>query len=380
MNSKIVLLNTSHHFFDDRVFYHQAKSLFEDNYDVTIVSTVEAMEMMKDNIYICSLSLNSFTRKEKQQKIVEQLDTLKPDIIICDTPIAVLSSHIYRKRNKSKIIYDITEWYPSTNILKNTKGLKKWIRFILLALFNLYAGLLSDAFIFGEKHKGKLFRLFYCWKPYVLLPYFPDLNYIDPKPIHDVRQTIRLFCGGNIYPTGGLPQVIQSVSNAAKRKPATNFQLHILCNLSSEKDIFYFKKLTDNLPKNVEIVQKQLLPFSDFCQYITDMDLFFDLRKINFESNYSLPIKLFYYMACGRPVIYSKLKSITTFFSDISFGYLEDPSNTEAIENCIVNHIDNPEMYTKHCQNALALSKEKYNWAKIEPDFVDFIRQISTRS
>jgi len=377
MKQTIVLLNTAHSSLDDRVFYHQAKSLSEKGFHVTIVSTAETMETVKETIHICSCNLNSLSRKEKQQKIVEQLNRLTPNIIICDTPAAVLSSHKYRKKHKAKIIYDITEWYPSANNLKNTKGLKKWIRCLTLILFNLYAGLLANGFIFGERYKSKPFRFFYFWKSYIFLPYFPDLEYIQPTPVRKINDTIRLFYGGNIRPARGLPQLILSVRAAAERKPETAFELHLICNLSTEKDIAYFENLTCNFPPNLTIRQKQLLPFVDFCRYMVDMDLFFDLRTISFESNRSLPIKLFYYLACGRPVVYSKLKSITTFFADIPFGYVVNPSNNEKITDYIVNYIDNPDIYAVHCQKALELSNQKYNWKKIEKDFTDFVQQCA---
>jgi len=369
----IVLLNTAHNSFDDRVFYHQAKTLSEADYQVTIVSTVETMQTIHDGINICARNFNIFSRKEKQQKITALLHTLSPDVVICDTPAAVWAAHRYRKKHKIKIIYDVTEWYPSRIHLKNDKGLQKWIRCIMLMLFNLYAGALPTGFIFGEYYKSKVFRFLYFWKPFQHLPYFPDLNYIKPAPIQNIQQTIRLFYGGSLSPKRGIPQVIQSTVKAAQRKPETIFQLHLICNLSTEKDARYFDALTNSLPPNVEIIHQQLLSFSDFCQYVTQMDLFFDLRSISWEHNHSLPIKLFYYLACERPIIYAKLKSITTFFSNISFGYVVNPSDTDAIADKIVHYINHPEIYKEHCQNALRLSKEKYNWGKIKNDFIQFI-------
>ncbi|MCL2435419.1 MAG: glycosyltransferase [Lentimicrobiaceae bacterium] len=370
---KIVLLNTAHNSFDDRVFYHQAKTLSEAGHQVTIVSTVETMQTIHEDINICAHHFNVFSRKEKQQKITALLHTLAPDMVICDTPAAVWAAHKYHKKHKTKIVYDVTEWYPSRIHLQNNKGLQKWLRCIMLLLFNLYAGALATGFIFGEYYKSKVFRLLYFWKPFLYLPYFPDLKYIEPLPVQNIQQTIRLFYGGSLSPKRGIPQVIQSVVKAAQRKPETIFQLHLICNISTEKDKHYFDVLTSNMPPNVEIIQKQWLPFSDFCKYASQMDLCFDLRAISWEHNRSLPIKLFYYLACGRPIIYAKLKSITTFFSDISFGYLVNPSDTDAIADKIVNYINHPEIYREHCQNALHLSKEKYNWAKIKDNLIQFI-------
>ena len=376
MNKHIVLLNTAHFSFDDRVFYHQAESLSQNGYRVTIVSTMETRIEAKENIHISSCNLNSFSQNGKQQKIIEHLGRLSPDIVICDTPIAVLSAYKYGKKHKIKIVYDITEWYPSYNNLKNCKGLKKGFRRIILILFYLYAGFISDGFIFGEQYKSKPFRLLYFWKPFVFLSYFPDLKYIKPLPIGNITQTIRLFYGGSFSPRRGIRQLVQSTIKAAQNKPEITFQLHLIGNVSTTNEQHYFDELANTIPANVEIHLKPLLFFADFCQYISRMDLYFDLRTMSWEQNHSLPIKLFYYLACGRPVIYSKLKSITNFFSDISFGFLVNPSDCDAVTHIILHYIENQTVYTEHCQNALKLSRKKYNWDTIKDDFLRFIQQF----
>jgi glycosyltransferase involved in cell wall biosynthesis len=376
-NKHIVLLNTAHTSFDDRVFYHQAKSLYENGYRVSIISTMETMKDKKDGIRIFSRDFNVLSKKEKQQKITELLYAFIPDIVICDTPTAVLSAHKYSKEYEIKIIYDVTKYYPYKSNLKNNRGLKKWVHCITAVLSNLYAGYLSNGFIFGEHYKSKIFRFLYWKKSFMYLPYFPDLKYITTIPARNIENSIRLFYGGSLHPKRGIQQVVQSTIKAAKRKPKTTFQLHLVCDISSEDNKLYLNKLTSKVPSNVEIHHKHLQPFSTFCQYITRMDIYFDLRTISREHSRSLPIKLFYYLACGRPVIYSKLKSITRFFPDISFGHLVKPSKTNAIADIIVNYINNRDIYAKHCQNALNLSKEKYNWSKIKNDFIRFIEEIS---
>jgi glycosyltransferase involved in cell wall biosynthesis len=377
METHIVLLNTAHASFDDRVFYHQAKSLSEKAYRVSIVSTTETIETVRNAVNICSHNLNALPKqRERHKKMVEVLTQLNPDIIICDTPMAVLAADKYSKTHKTKIIYDITEWYPSANNLRHFKGLKKWLRCVLLLFLNLYAGGLTDGFIFGEHFKSRPFRFFYFWKPFLFLSYFPDLDYIHSLPIQNIKQCIRLFYGGSLHPKRGLPNVITSITTAADEKKDVVFDCCFVCHVSAEKDKLYFEKLTKDLPPNVKIHLNSLLSFPDFCQYILNMDLFFDLRTMSFESNHSLPIKLFYYLACGRPIIYSRLKSITAFFPDISFGYLVNPSDTTAIADKIVHYINNQDVYVEHCRNALKLSKEKYCWKKIENSFIQFVQQF----
>jgi glycosyltransferase involved in cell wall biosynthesis len=444
------------------VFYHQAESLRKDGFRVSVFSTMETKNEVKDNINIQSINLSGLSYREKKQRIIEHLCVLTPDLIICDTPVSVLSARGYGKKNNVKIVYDITEWYPSYYHVSRFHGLKKcFYCFIFIVLF-LFAGAVSDGFIFGEYYKSKPFRLLYFWKRFVYLSYFPDLKYIETLPSEGIKERIRLFYGGNFSPRRGLDALVQSVVMAARIKTDTVFELHLIGNISNKNEEQYFDELAQrkllknhpqrhcegdspkqsinsgllryarndekvqflelikDIPSNVEIYQKPLLNFTDFCRYISRMDLCFDLRKKSWEQNHSLPIKLFYYIACGRHVIYSKLKSIISFFadrellkiypprhcegdspkqsidnqfsgllhfvrndgnvrflevSDISFGYLVEPSACVEIADIIVNYIENPQIYIKHCENALNLSKEKYNWDIIKDDFIKFIKE-----
>ncbi|MEF9480459.1 hypothetical protein OWR28_24725 [Chryseobacterium sp. 1B4] len=108
---------------------------------------------------------------------------------------------------------------------------------------------------------------------------------------------------------------------------------------------------------------------------MADADLCFDLREINFENNHSLPIKLFYFMGAGKPVIYSDLKGIRKHMGELSFGSLADPHNADGISDIIIDYIRNPELYHAHALNAVKEFKEKYNWEMIKDSFVDFVKK-----
>src|SRR5690606_12571193 len=112
-----------------------------------------------------------------------------------------------------------------------------------------------------------------------------------------------------------------------------------------------------------------------FTETFADAELCFDLRELNFENNHSLPIKLFYYIGAGKPVIYSDLKGIREHMDVSGFGELVDPRNAEIISDLIVNYIRNPEYYFAHAIQARKEFEEKYNWKIIQDSFVDFVKK-----
>ncbi|MEI8085007.1 MAG: glycosyltransferase [Paludibacter sp.] len=373
MSKKIILLNTGHYSLDDRVFYHLAKSLSNFGYEILIISTKEDLVCCIDNIQIKSYSDSKLSHKEKVVKIVESLNEFMPDIVICDSPISIIASSIFKRKCKTKIIYDLTEWYPSKKNFRFEQGFKKIRKFIVLVLFNLFAGIKTDGFIFGEHYKSLPFRFLFFWKPFEFLPYYPDLTYIENYPIKQIDTQLNLFYSGIINVDKGIDALINAIDIASKLRPNLQFNLQIIGYFPSPSDQVHFTDICSNLAANVIVDVQNKLDFLDFCKVIGKSDLFFDLRIIDLENTFCMPIKLFYYLACGRPVIYSKLRSIKKEIKNFNYGYLCYPNDSQQIAMHIIDYIENPEIYIRHANNALDISKSKYNWKVIENDFLVFI-------
>jgi glycosyltransferase involved in cell wall biosynthesis len=99
-----------------------------------------------------------------------------------------------------------------------------------------------------------------------------------------------------------------------------------------------------------------------------------ELRNNDFENDHSLPIKLFYYLALGRPVIYTNLKAIQREVAIKEFGYLVDPTDINQIVTIIEQYCVDKNLYRSHCLKAREYSLEKYNWKNIEPAFLSFVQ------
>ncbi|MDR2854203.1 MAG: glycosyltransferase, partial [Prevotellaceae bacterium] len=108
-------------------------------------------------------------------------------------------------------------------------------------------------------------------------------------------------------------------------------------------------------------------------------DIFFDLRQIDAENTRCLPIKLFYYMAAGRPVVYSDLKAIRKEVPEWEqIGTLVNPNHTDKTAATIAQWINNKETYQQQCAAALRCAQTKYNWENIAPKFVKLVAGASS--
>ncbi|MCM1035623.1 MAG: glycosyltransferase [Paludibacter sp.] len=357
----IVLVQTAHRVDDDRVFFHQYKTLCNAGAQVSIICSKTGEYKRPDHC----ITFDS-TRLSAQQKIKHIHDTLRllhPDIVICDTPIAVIAAN----KIGCKTLYDITEWYPSKKNLLHTHGIKRATQWLKMCLLNYVAGYKTNGFIFGETLKARPFRIFFPTKPYTYIPYYPATEYIKATTPSTNLQTCRLFYAGPATHDKGFDCLLNSIEHCASIHTATHFILNII---TTTPDYTPLNTLPDNLTINISQAQ----PFETFCQTITQQDIFLDLRNNDWENTRCLPIKIFYYMACGRPVIYSRLKAIPLGIPEIdTFGTLVSPQDTDTICHSVEQYINNPDLYQQHAQNALRLHLTKYNWEQLQDSFTQFI-------
>ena len=371
----ILFFVSAHHSKDDRFFYHQAKALVNEQYNVSIFSFLENKNEVLENINICSREINSLSICKQLKYCQAVLKQKKPFLIICDNPKTVILATRYKMKNKCKVVYDITEWYPSKKNfpVASTNFFAKIVRAIFLILINFVAGLCSDLLIFGEYYKSLPFLLFF-WKKRGIIRYYPDLQYINnvkPRFIHD---EIRLLYSGKFNIDKGIDKVIEVAKLTALKSKKTVVKLNLIGFFGCEEDKKLIEKLSANLPGNMTIDIRPYLDFKLYCESIVNNDVFLDLRVKDIENNHCLPIKIFYYMASGRPVIYSDLKSIKKEIVTDEIGLFCNPDNVNEIANHICTYIEQQSLYESHCQNSLNASQKLYNWKKEEKIFLDLIK------
>ena len=87
--------------------------------------------------------------------------------------------------------------------------------------------------------------------------------------------------------------------------------------------------------KNLTVEFVDWTDYDKMSPVIEKMDICFDLRERNFIYSNSLPIKIFEYMACGKPFIYSDIKPIRDEIDYEKYGFLVNPDNESEIVNAI---------------------------------------------
>ena len=371
-----ILFLTSGHFpMDDRIFYHMARSLHDDNHNVQIISSKIDLENNIDGIDLNCFAGDTYTKKNKINQFTIRISLFKPETIICSEPLAILSAGKYAKKQQKRvrIIYDVTEWYPSKKNLRAYGYMFRWFFFAKLMFFNLWVTRLADSFIFGEWYKSRPYRLIFPHKPFIFIPYFPNPEYIPYcKPALN-RNKLNLSYSGKISLEKGYGNFFKVLHKISGLNRDLKVEVVIAGWYESQKDKNECENLFNYKNDNILIKRYEKQDFKNFINLLKDTDIFLDLRSSDFENQHCLPIKLFYYAHLGKPVIFTDLKSIRKEVEIEKFGFLTDPENTDQIVKFISDYLHNETLYYKHCQNARNLAENVYNWQKIESRFLNFI-------
>jgi glycosyltransferase involved in cell wall biosynthesis len=352
-----------------------ARSLADHHANVEIVSSRYTLVEIADGIRLNCFDGDHLSKREKIRCFSDRLSEFKPEVIVCSEPITLLASRQYSKRliEKVRVIYDITEWYPSKKNLEGSSGPVKWMIFLKLLIFNLWIAGSADSFIFGEWYKSKPYRLLFPLKSFIYLSYYPDLKYISWCKPEIQPKLLRLSYSGRISLDKGYRNFFKVIQRLSENNNELKIEAKIIGWYENPED----KQECENSgrPENpnisVRYFEKQGL--RSFTELINKTDIFLDLRSDDFENSHCLPIKLFYYAALGRAVIFTDLKAIRKEVNIEKFGFLINPVDYESIADIITKYLNNSTLYYDHCRNAKLLSEKLYNWQKIEPQFLKFI-------
>lgn len=373
---KFLFLTTAHQYDDDRIFHHQAKELSRIGKTVKICSLSSDFQGFVGGVSIEAFACLTKPTHEKLAIMLAVCKDFQPDVIICSEPLAVIAASRFKKIKKTHIIYDVTEWYPSFRMLAPYSFLSKIFHFFKFNFIQIYAGFCCDKMIFGEVSKMFPVGYLFPFKPKLLLPYYPDFSFIQKNVKNLTPEKITLCYTGRMSEEDGIGNFFNALQLLRKRNPNLQISVLIIGSPKREKDVAYFNSLLSSVD-NLDINLQKPVPFEDFSAALADADICLDLREKNWEYNQSLPIKLFYYIASGKPIIYTNLSAISKHLDVSNFGDLVFPNDTEKIVSIIEHYIQNPSLYNQRAMAARQAFEEKYNWGKIKNQFTEFVTPTS---
>lgn len=376
MNKKRICLVTSGHPpFDERIFWKFGKSLTDAGFSVSIFCSTIEISKVVDEITIKGFDGTFYPKRNKITGFDKLIEQFNPDIIICSEMLPVFAALKFRKKhNQTKIILDITEWYPE-NVAFKLSGIRRWIKYLQLFLPYIFVLRKVDHLIIGEITKKKRYDLLVNAKPKTIIGYYPVIKYFNHSTPDLSKNEIVFGYAGVITVERGIQNLLNVSLAIAKKYPIKNFKLLLFGRFTYQDEEIDFKQKKIPL-NNIKVEFAEWRDYDKMSQIIERMDLCFDLRERNFIYNNSLPIKIFEYMACGKPFIYSDINPIKEELDYTKYGQLVNPANENDIIDAVENYLNNPELVNQHSINARRIIEENKNWEHESIKLVDLIKNL----
>lgn len=191
---------------------------------------------------------------------------------------------------------------------------------------------------------------------------FKPLDQRDCRRELDLDPELFYVCFvGNLAPWQGIEYLVNAAPSILSRFPECRFLIvgdgvmkNELLELSRElgvEDMFIFTGVVayDRVPKYINA--------SDVC---TAPFIFARNAKIGLS-----PLKLYEYMACGKPVVASNISGVSDVLETSKGGFPVLPESPDALSEAVLKLLENPDLRNKMGSKGLSYVTENYSWYSV---------------
>jgi glycosyltransferase involved in cell wall biosynthesis len=182
-----------------------------------------------------------------------------------------------------------------------------------------------------------------------------NINLFKPKHNDSAKDSFKIIYHGSISENRGLQNAVKALAHIKDQNVELNLLgegngLNELKRLSYElglerRVVFFDSVPYYEVPKYIQAADVGILPFPDWPGW-----------------NTSSPQKLFEYLACGKPVIVTRIPAHTNVLKGSDFAFWAESSSPEAIASAIVKAFNSKDKFEAIGTKARQLVVEKYSW------------------
>ncbi|HEY2383238.1 MAG TPA: glycosyltransferase family 4 protein [Terriglobia bacterium] len=196
-----------------------------------------------------------------------------------------------------------------------------------------------------------------------LLPSGVDTEMFSPGPKTKDDGPIVLFMG-TIYRFSGLDRVIQDWKNLLAVHPRAKLVI-----LGAGEDQARLEGMAGE-----NVIFPGLQPYSRLPEWIRSSDVCINPFELNGITEKILPTKLFQYLACGKPVVATKLPGTMPFLSGEENGIVY--ADTADTVNVLTQLLSDPERCARlgKCGTAAA---RRYDWVEIAKQMAVWLAELA---
>jgi glycosyltransferase involved in cell wall biosynthesis len=210
----------------------------------------------------------------------------------------------------------------------------------------------------------------------VLLPSGSDTEVFRPKEMSLCRQEERLdpacqYIGfvGSFYRYQGLATLLEAFARIHARRPSTR----LLMIGEGEQAAALVEQATQR-GLSSWITWAGRIEYTRVPTWIGAMDVC--VAPFCGDRGETSPVKLFDYLACGRPVVASAIPSVTELFSRANGVVLVQPDQIDALAEAVLDLLADPEEARRLGYEGRVFVEQRFGWDAIVRTLHDLARQI----
>ena len=381
-NTTVCMLSFQHGLLDDRIYKKEALTLAKNGYEVIHIGYGDEAEdyVTQDNIRIIQLKKyrmnDSKWRTLKQSFMTDIFNAAKniaADVYhLHDMELCRMALKLKKLPQRPNVIYDAHE--PYLEKLMDYWRERSWFKILLNDIPSILAEkrILKkmDYLIATEENVGARFRK---KNPNTAVIYNYSFFYPDQSLLPEKKEYDAIYCGG-ISNQRGVFEILETIINAKKK--GRELKIIMVGKFTSPETELEVKKIIEekNLHENITFTGK--LPIENVAAHYKNSKIGLCLLANNSSHQLCVAIKLFEYMAFGLPIIGSNFGQTKKIIEENDAGICVDPHNPEDITAAVLELLHN-DSYKKRSAEVMALTREKYIWAKEEPKLLDIYEKVS---
>lgn len=367
----ICYLSTTHDTHDSRLFHREACSLSKFNSLKIIAISQKNLDKNYNNIRFFPITPTKY-------KIFHFITILKvffagiacnADLYVCMEPGSLFSGVIIKKIKKKYLFYDGHEYFPE--LFADNIIFPQFIRPIIVKIMDYIEKMLvkyADVVITVDPYLKADYSKYN--KDVYIFPNYPILK-IFQNEMANPRGNGLIYIG-YLKLEKGLHQILQAAIQAKTK---------ITCvgPYASNYDRDEIEKFIEVNP-SLDITIVGNIPHQEVQKYISHSRIGMVLLQPLDRHLHVIPVKLYEYMACGKPVIASNFPDISAIIKRERNGITVNPTDIKEIRKAIQFLLNNPEKADQMGMNGRKAVEQYYNWEGIEQDFIELFSRFHVKN
>jgi len=364
---------------DKSTWLEMSEALIKQGHDVSILSGYRTSKYYPKGyrvnmIYFRALDLGGVFRISLLLNILCWLlrKTAKEDIIILH-PRGLVIAPFLRLFGKKNIHLDIRTVPVNIDSLRDHIDLWLFWKIPLRFFRNLARGnsFITDRLRLAvEKEFNVKFNDYVLWQSGVNTRRFQPSEQATFKKDPD---EFVLFYHGSISEKRGIGRVVEAIAELDER-----YRKHIsFVVVGAGPGLAGLKELAERNGVSDRIVFRGLLPYEDIPGEIWRADCCVCPLPDRPEWNVSSPIKVFEYMACGKPMILTPIPAHMDILKDEDFVVWTKGETIGDFKRAIEYAYDHRARLEESSTRASELARQNYDWAVQGRKFADYLARVS---